>query len=303
MSTGHLGTRYIKYRKNPLLMIAVTLLSSYLYCARKLFIERVLGIWSPIPKEAMVKGSIRHSVYEGINLATEKIVRSINSKEKGFVFEAFRQKYIKILKKAIVRNKGKLKEIKIPLTDFFRQLKPMIEKEAGYRAGKVFGFVESTGFLGDELWENLTPKVKPEYRISSEKLGVKGIIDELEVYPEFFVPVELKTGKAPDEGVWPGHKIQVGAYAMLLEESFGVKVKTAVIRYLDTNATREVAINPFLRQEVEELVKKVNELLNSGKIPDFVDNENKCKACDLRDTCFDKKALDKKTKDLNRTYN
>ncbi len=284
-------------------MISVTSLSSYLYCARKLFIEKVLGIRSPIPKDAMIKGSIRHSVYEGINIATEEIVKSINSKEKDVVFEAFKQKYIKILKKAIVRNKGKLKEIEIPLTDFFRQIKPMIEKEADYRAGKVFEFVETTGFLGDELWENLTPKVKPEYRLSSQILGMRGIIDELEVYPEFFVPVELKTGKAPDEGVWPGHKVQVGAYAMLLEESFGVKVKTAVIRYLDTNAIREITINPFLRQEVEELVKKVNELLNSGKIPDFTTNENKCKACDLKDTCFDKKALDIKTKDLNRTYN
>jgi len=257
-------------------MISVTFLSSYLYCARKLFIEQVLGIRAEIPKEAIVKGSIRHFVYEGMNLASEKIVKSVGAADFGHILSLFSQEYIKILKKAIVRNKDKLKEIELPLTDFFRQTKPMIEKEAEYRAQKIFEFAEKSGFLGGDLWENLTPKVKPEYRLRSEKIGLKGIIDELEVYPNFFVPVELKTGKSPDDGVWPGHKVQVGAYAMLLEESFGVKVNKAVVRYLDTNAIREVPINPFLRQEVEELVKKVNELLNSGKIPDFTTNENKC---------------------------
>ncbi len=177
----------------------------------------------------------------------------------------------------------------------------MIEKEAEFRAGKIFEFIEKTGFLGDELWENITPKIKPEYRINSEALGLKGVIDELEVHPAFFVPNELKTGKAPDEGVWPGHKIQVGAYAMLLEEKFNVPITKAVVRYLDTNSEREVIVNPFLKQEVLELVKKVNLMLNSAEIPEFADNENKCKSCDLKDVCYDEKLINQKTKHLNRT--
>ncbi len=282
-------------------MISVTFLSSYLYCARKLFIERVLGIRPEIPKDAIIKGSIRHSIYEKINISNEEIVRSIDNKDFELVLRVFKSKYIKILKHAVIRNKGGLGSIKVPLTDFFRDVKPMIEKEAEFRASKIFGFIEKTGFLGDELWENITPKIKPEYRINSEALGLKGVIDELEVHPTFFVPNELKTGKAPDEGVWPGHKIQVGAYAMLLEEKFNVPITKAVVRYLDTNSEREVIVNPFLKQEVLELVKKVNLMLNSSEIPEFADNENKCKSCDLKDVCYDEKLINQKTKHLNRT--
>lgn len=282
-------------------MIPVTALSSYLYCQRKLFIEKVLKIRVEIPKEALIKGSIRHSVYENINKAQEELVKSITAKDWNFIFEIYKSKYIKILKKAIVNNKHQLRAIEIPLTDFFRDTKPMIENEAEYRARNIFDFVKKTGFFGDLLWENLTPKVKPEYRISSSSLGMRGIIDELQVYEHFFVPVEYKTGKMPKEGVWPGHKIQVGAYALLLEETFGVQITKAVVRYLDTNTTRDVLINPFLKDEVKELINKVNSMLNSAEIPDFTDNENKCNACDLKDVCYDKKSLELKTKDLNRT--
>jgi len=282
-------------------MISVTSLSSYMYCARKLFIEQVLGIRSKLPKDAMIKGSIRHSVYEKINLSNEAIIKSIDKKDFEFVFELYKARLMRILKQTIVANKGGLASIKLPLTDFFRQIKPLIENEAEHRAGKIFEFMEKTGFLGQELWENLMPKIKPEYRVSSEKLGFRGIIDELEIHTDFFVPNELKTGKTPEEGVWPGHKIQVGAYAMLLEEKFDVPVKKAVVRYLDSNTSREVSINPFLKQEILEIAEKVNLMLKSAEIPDFADSENKCKSCDLKDVCFDENLIAGKTKDLNRT--
>ena len=283
------------------MMISVTFLSSYMYCARKLFIERVLGIRPKIPKDALVKGSIRHSVYEKINLSAEEIIKSIDKKDFGFVLELYKARLMRILKQTIIANKGRLESIKILLTDFFRQIKPLIENEAEHRAKLIFEFMEKTGFLGLELWENLIPKVKPEYRVSSEKLGFRGIIDELEVHADFFVTNELKTGKTPEEGVWPGHKIQVGAYAMLLEEKFNVPIKKAVVRYLDSNATREVLINPFLKQEIIEIAEKVNLMLKSTKIPDFADSENKCESCDLKDVCFDENLIARKTKDLNRT--
>ncbi len=286
-------------------MISVTLLSSYMYCARKLFLEKVLGIKSEIPKEALVKGSIRHQIYEKINCAEEKLAKSIGDKEPGAILDKYKYTYLGILKETIMKNRGNLKSIGIPLTDFFSQLKPLIIAEAEYRANRIAKFISETGFLGDELWENITPKVKPEYRISSETLGLRGIIDELEVYDSSLVPIELKTGKAPAEGVWPGHKIQAGAYALLIEDSFGTPVRSAVVRYLDTNVSREITINPFLRQEIKELIDKVNKLLKSGKIPDFPSNENKCNACDLKDICFNKPELEEKimvkTKDLNRT--
>ena len=280
--------------------ISVTFLSSYLCCARKLFLEKILKVAPPIPPEAIIKGSIRHHIYEDINKAFEKLVRGVNEADFDAIYALFREKYVELLRNAVARNKEKLKDIQIPLMEFFSDVKPLIVNEAYYRADRLFKFIQETGFLGDDLWENLTPRVKPEYRIESDELGLKGVIDELEVHEKSFVPVELKTGKAPVNGVWPGHKVQVAAYAMLVELQFGVNIEKGVIRYLDTNQAREVIMNPFLREEVKELVKKVNKLLSSPEVPEFADNENKCARCDLKDICHDEKALTEKTKDLNR---
>lgn len=282
-------------------MIAVTSLSSYTYCARKLFIEKVLKIRPEIPKEALVKGTIRHKAYEEMHHAEEKILKLIDRKEKNFIYETFKINFLKAFKKTIIKHKDDLRSIHIPLTDFYNVAKRLIENEAEFRAGKTYDFIEHTGFLGKDLWENIMPKKKSEYRIASSNLGLRGVIDELEIHEDFFVPVEFKTGKTPDEGVWPGHKIQAGAYAMLLEDKFNVPVKKAVVRYLDSNKSREILINPFVKEEVKELLMKVEKLMKSCKIPDFAENKNKCKSCNLKEACYDNEAIKIKTKDLNRT--
>ena len=198
----------------------------------------------------------------------------------------YTQRFLGILKKQIIRNKQKLKSVEIPLERYFKETWPLIAEEADFRAKRIHSFVEKTGFLGEELWENLTPKVKPEYRLESKELMLRGIIDELEVHGNSFVPVELKTGSAPKEGVWPGHKIQVGAYAMLLEEKFKTQVKEGFVNYLDAKETRHIAINPFMKEEIINLVKEVQELLKNQNIPNYCENKNKCAKCGLRETCY-----------------
>jgi len=103
-------------------MISVTSLSSYLYCPRKLFIERVLGIRPEIPKEALIRGSIRHRVYEKINLCQEELVKSISKKDFEFILGAYKLKFIKILKQTIVSSKEELASNEVPLTEFFKEI-------------------------------------------------------------------------------------------------------------------------------------------------------------------------------------
>ncbi|MBU1704594.1 MAG: hypothetical protein KJ922_04465, partial [Nanoarchaeota archaeon] len=70
-------------------MISVTSLSSYLYCQRKLFLERVLGLFE-LPKAALIKGTVRHETYDLINKGEEALVRSIT---KLILFEELNAKY------------------------------------------------------------------------------------------------------------------------------------------------------------------------------------------------------------------
>ncbi|MBR9690500.1 CRISPR-associated protein Cas4 [Candidatus Woesearchaeota archaeon] len=269
--------------------ISVTYLSSYLYCPRKLYLEKVLKIVK-IPPEAIVKGNVTHHSFEEINDAEQKLVTSINENENyGDVEERYRKKYSELLKKSILKNKTKLQEVKITLPDMFKRVWPAILYEATLRAENVFSFSKKTGLFGIKLWKALTPKIESEVRIESDTLKLKGIIDEIKVYENEIVPVELKTGKAPQTGVWPGHKVQVGAYILLLSEKEDKEIKEGVVRYLDHKTERIVVMDPFLKKEVIELTDKVIKILGSKQIPETCQNKSKCNACQLYDDCMQKR--------------
>jgi len=272
-------------------MISVSTLSSYMYCPRKLYLQYVLKLTEP-PKEALLKGSIRHKTYENINLAEEELVKSI---KKGTTLKdlkgRYHQKYREILLQVIKQNKEDLRQFNILPQDLFKNVWPLILAESETRASIVYNFILKHKVFGKELWEKLTPKIESELRIESEKLGLKGVIDQIEIYKKGFVPIELKTGKSPKEGIWPGHKIQLIAYVLLMEEKFNTEIKEGFVNYLDTQEKRHIALNPFMRIEVKELIEKVNNLLKSDKIPDFEKNQNKCFNCGLKEDCYNEKKL------------
>ena len=53
--------------------ISVSMLSSYIYCPRKLFLQKVLAVEEP-PKESLVLGTLRHEIYDFINQNTIFII-------------------------------------------------------------------------------------------------------------------------------------------------------------------------------------------------------------------------------------
>ena len=62
--------------------ISVSMLSTYLYCPRKLFLQKILMVEEP-PKESLVMGSIRHEVYDYINNNGKDNLRRINGHIQG----------------------------------------------------------------------------------------------------------------------------------------------------------------------------------------------------------------------------
>jgi len=282
------------------MVISVSLLSSYLYCPRKIYLERVLGFFE-LPKKALVIGTIKHGIFDEINKKEEGIVTNITEKTSlEELQEIYKNAYSKIHRDVIIKNKQKLRELELNIQDIFKKTWPLILNEAQNRSLNVFNFIQKHMVFGKELWEKLTPKIQSEFKIKSETLGLSGIIDQIEIYEKGYVPIELKSGKAPKEDAWPNHKIQVAAYAMLLEEKFNTEVKEGFIHYLDVNEKRHIPINIFLKEETNELKNKVKALLESKEIPSVCDNENKCNACGLRETCFDEKKLKKKQKEIIR---
>lgn len=281
-------------------MLSVSLLSTYLYCKRKLFLQEVLKLIE-IPKESVIKGRIRHECYDRINKIEEQIVKSILKEiSLNELIQLYKQKETFIIRDVIVKNKSDLKKFDIALINIFKGLWPEFLIESEFRAKNIYNFLLKNKVYGEELWQKITPKIQSEYFISSEELGLKGIIDKLEIHEDDFIPIELKTGKPPNKGVWEGHKIQIASYLLLLNEKFKKKKKYYIgyLKYLDINEERAVILNPFLKDYVLDLRDKVNLLLNSKDLPDYCNNKNKCKSCGLNKLCFNEESLKNKIKAL-----
>jgi len=271
--------------------ISVSLLSAYLYCSRKLFLEQVLLLEEP-PKESLVLGTIRHQTYDQINQIEQIIVTSL-TKDMSFdqIKEFYKQNYLKILRKVVANNKNNLRGVNLDMLDSYKKSFSFIVEESQTRASNVFDFIIKNKVYGQELWKKLTPKIISELRVESEELRLKGIIDQVHIYENDYVPFELKTGRMPKDGVWPSHRIQIAAYSLLLQEKFQKEVKEGFVYYLDTKEKRHIAINPYMKEEIRQLVEDVIALMESKDVPDFCNNENKCLKCGLKDTCYNEEEV------------
>lgn len=267
--------------------ISVSMLSTYLYCPRLLFLQKVLEL-EEVPKDVVVLGSVRHEAFDLINKKDMDVVTKItNSMDINAINRLFEKNYTRYLKEVIIKNKPSIRDANLTIMDVFKKSWNSIHLEAKTRSNNVFNFISKYQIYGMNLWNLLSPKIKSEFKIDSDKLQLKGIIDQVHLYENSYVPFELKTGKAPIDGIWPGHRVQIGAYAMLLEEKFKIPVKEGFVHYLDQQKIRAITINEFLKEEIICLTKEVQELLENKSLPEQCFNKNKCKSCSLNSICYD----------------
>lgn len=266
-------------------MIAVTSLTSYLYCPRKFFLEKVLGI-AEAPKDVMILGSVKHRVFDTFNGEEANIVCSIKpSAKKEEIRDSYTSCFSDILRRVIMNARNQFKMAGLSPMDAFNEFLPFFTREAESRAFFVHNFMQKHKLHGEDLWNKLSPKIKSEYKISSETLGISGKIDRVEIYEGSLIPVELKSGLPPKEGAWESHKVQLAAYALLLEDNFQTNIPEGIVQYIDSGKRVSVFINPFLKDQVKELASSVKALLFSKEPPSIAENRNKCSSCSLREKC------------------
>jgi CRISPR/Cas system-associated exonuclease Cas4 (RecB family) len=273
-------------------MLSVTNLATYLYCPRKSFLEIVFKIRRP-PNKAMVKGSVRHNAFDFINNQEEDLIKSVKTKDYEELLMLFKKNHLDSLKQSIRQNEQAIKELQIPLMDLLRESWESILKETEEKVKMLHTIIVQKGVLGEDLWNSIEIKTKSEMRISSDNLKIRGIIDRVLITENEMIPYELKTGSAPITGVWPGHRIQIGSYILLLHELHG-KTKSGYIKYLDINEERAIMMNPFLQNEILGTRDTILSFKETLEIPPFCDDIKKCQSCELRTLCYNKEFVDKK---------
>ena len=132
-------------------MITVSSLSAYLYCKRKLYLQKILGYKEP-PKEVLIKGSIRHELHDKINKADQDIVTSIKEEcSLQDIQTAYMRTYSALLKNIILANKSELNALNLSLFDAYKNLWPVALEEIETRSSSIFNFVQTYHLFGKEL--------------------------------------------------------------------------------------------------------------------------------------------------------
>ncbi|MEP0923436.1 type I-MYXAN CRISPR-associated endonuclease Cas1 [Leptolyngbya sp. ST-U4] len=139
----------------------------------------------------------------------------------------------------------------------------------------------------DEEWEELF--------LESVELGLRGRVDALRTRDGQTIPYEHKRGRCHRDDnnhpqAWESDRLQILAYAYLLESVLGITVQEGRIRYHADNVLVHVSLNDAGRAAVREAIDQARLLRQSSHRPPVTENERLCARCSLAPVCLPEEA-------------
>jgi len=126
--------------------------------------------------------------------------------------------------------------------------------------------------------------------LQSAQLGLTGRVDLAIATPSRTAPnaegivVEYKLS---EQKAGAHFKLQLAAYALLLEEAWGLPVKRAYLYSISLRKAEPVPITPHLRQKVIQTVAHIKQIVTSEIMPPPPASLRPCITCEFRRFCND----------------
>jgi CRISPR-associated exonuclease Cas4 len=137
------------------------------------------------------------------------------------------------------------------------------------------------GFFAGELNHN--------EMLQSGKFGLTGSPDRLIKTNDELIPSIIKTGNMPLNGIWQGDRLQLTAYAVLVEEKYNVRVRRGFVEYARCGMVREAVIRRHERRNVLQILEKIKKIQN-GIMPEKP-KDAPCEYCGFTGLCDVKSTL------------
>lgn len=128
------------------------------------------------------------------------------------------------------------------------------------------------------------------YPVVSQTLEVKGKIDLVLVVPSWkanereIVVVEYKYS---EQKAGPHFKLQLAAYALLLEEALHIPVRRGFLYSIPLRKAEQVLITSVLRKKVQDITHEIKQLIGSEQMPEATRAQRRCPTCEFRRFCND----------------
>jgi CRISPR-associated exonuclease Cas4 len=123
--------------------------------------------------------------------------------------------------------------------------------------------------------------------LSSAHLGLRGEVDmvitAMGPAGKEIIPVDYKLSKIAG----PHFKLQLAAYALLLEEARGGEVRRGFLYSIPLRQAEAVPIGQKLRQQLFDTLEAMRQMLATEKMPPPTPQIRKCVACEFRRFCND----------------
>lgn len=158
-------------------------------------------------------------------------------------------------------------------------------EELGPACRELEGKIESIARGLSPYIDRIVP-CEAEVDLRSEKLGLSGRLDRL---APGFTPSLIRTGQAPEDGVWKKDRLMLAGYGMLLGEKHNLRINQGLVEYPRSGLVRQVQIHSVDRARVLRIRDRVRQI-KDGKLPDRPENA-RCDGCPEFERCEMKQTL------------
>jgi CRISPR-associated protein Cas1 len=168
-----------------------------------------------------------------------------------------------------------------PRLFYLEEVEELYTQDAAVFSGRRL-HVEIEQEEGEE-WQELV--------LENNELGLRGKVDALRTRNGQTIPYEHKKGRCYRDAsnkpqAWSSDRLQVLAYACLIEMALGITVSEGRIRYHTDNVLVHVPLDDVGRQDVQDAIAQARQLKQSTERPPITSNERLCVRCSLAPVCL-----------------
>jgi CRISPR-associated exonuclease Cas4 len=125
-----------------------------------------------------------------------------------------------------------------------------------------------------------------EVDLFSDKLGLSGRLDRL---APGRTPSIIRTGRAPQDGIWKRDRLMLAGYALLLGEKHKAHINQGLVEYARHGLVRSVQIHSVDRARVLRIRDRIRQI-KEGRLPDRPEDAP-CQACFAAEICETRHSL------------
>ncbi len=126
--------------------------------------------------------------------------------------------------------------------------------------------------------------------LRSERLGLRGRVDLAIATPDRTSPgaeAVVVEYKDTEQKIGSHIKLQLVAYALMLEEMWGLPVRTGYVYRIPLRTAERIAISTALRRQVTQTVQDIQAAITTEAMPPPPTSRRLCVDCEFRRFCND----------------